>query len=442
MLGEALERRQLLSASYLIVRGTDHDDLITISMDLGHPDLYLVNVNNNLRWVKRDNAKDILVRALEGNDRVEIRDPRSQVTARITVMGGDGDDLLIGGDGPETLYGSLGNDTLRGNGGRNVLNGDGDNDRFGGDDLLINGDQGGNLDGGPGNDTVLGGAGYDGLLGGDGDDRLIGRGDGDDLYGDGGNDWIDGGDGHDDAFGGRGDDTIFGGNGDDELEGTQGDDELDGQAGDDILLGSYRDWLDPAHSDTSDDDLLRGGDGRDTLLGSHESDTHHDDDGKDTMIGGRGDDLLDARGDDVLGDRSLDGPLGHDHVPALDNRADSDSYVVHQTAHLEIHGRFSGTRIAYRIPAGIGQFGPHPTFFTVDSTGTLYMQDTVRRRFTLGEFFENWGFEGRSGRMIPLIDLRIWVNGKPVINNHDLKAARLVVHDGDRIKMMFGWGRL
>jgi Ca2+-binding RTX toxin-like protein len=118
------------------------------------------------------------VEAGGGDDVVEIG---ATVPVPVTLMGGNGDDLLSGGGGNDKLLGGGGSDRLLGAGGV---------DR---------------LAGGPGDDTLLGGAGNDRLIGGSGDDT---------LYGGSGDDSLSGGFGGDSLFGGSGDDTLVAGAGD------------------------------------------------------------------------------------------------------------------------------------------------------------------------------------------------------------------------------------
>ena len=120
------------------------------------------------------------------------------------IIGGFGDDVLVGGQGNDTIVGRGGNDTLAGNQGNDQLNGDD------GDDLAI---------GGEGDDNISGGLGLDSLFGGEGDDEIFGN-DGDDFI-----------------FGGLGLDSLFGGDGDDELLGGDDDDLLNGGLGTDLLSG-------------------------------------------------------------------------------------------------------------------------------------------------------------------------------------------------------------
>ncbi|WP_372791234.1 calcium-binding protein, partial [Paraconexibacter sp.] len=99
---------------------------------------------------------------------------------RATLLGGEGDDLLRGGDGSQNLHGGTGNDTLAGDDGDDVLSGEE------GDDTL---------DGGAGDDTLDGGAGDDTLDGGPDDDLLRGRAGSDHLTGGLGGDVLSGGSG-------------------------------------------------------------------------------------------------------------------------------------------------------------------------------------------------------------------------------------------------------
>lgn len=112
-----------------------------------------------------------------------------------TLLGTNGDDVLVGSDAPNLISGFDGNDTLMGNGAADWLEGDE------GDDQLF---------GGEGNDRLFGGSGNDELAGGAGNDQL---------------------------FGGSENDILVGAVGADQLEGNEGDDLLEGGADRDTLLG-------------------------------------------------------------------------------------------------------------------------------------------------------------------------------------------------------------
>ncbi len=124
-----------------------------------------------------------------GNDLLDA----TAALASVTLLGGDGDDILNGGRGNDLLDGGEGNDRLL---------------------AAI------------GNDTLHGGGGLDTLDGGDGDDVLFGQLGNDVLKGGKGNDQLSGGAGHDSLLGQDGNDTLVGGSGLDTLDGGVGNDVL------------------------------------------------------------------------------------------------------------------------------------------------------------------------------------------------------------------------
>jgi len=181
---------------------------------------------------------------------------------------------------PRLLTGTAGNDSLLGADGQDTLNGAAGNDT---------------LDGGwSGNDQLNGGAGNDVLLGWSGDDSLVGGTD---------QDAIDGGSGNDTVRGGAGDDNLsvsvhshgvdvpiyglHGGAGDDLVDGGAGNDVVYGDAGSDTLLGGDGDDLvqatDPYDAaGITGHDLAHGGTGNDTIYGD-QNDRLYGDDGNDLM---------------------------------------------------------------------------------------------------------------------------------------------------------------
>jgi len=113
-----------------------------------------------------------------------------------------------------------------------------------------------------GNDLLRGHASNDTFRMLSGDDR---------VHAGGGDDRVFAGKGRDVAFGGRGADRLHGGGGDDVLKGGKGRDHIDGGAGRDVLRGGNR------------HDRLDGGAGHDVLKGGR---------GRDHIDGGAGHDLL------------------------------------------------------------------------------------------------------------------------------------------------------
>jgi len=126
-----------------------------------------------------------------------------------TILGTDGDDLLIGTDGDDVIVARGGDDS--------VWAGDGD-------DLVCLGE---------GDDFVNGGDGDDHIRAGDGDDFVMGHGGADTLWGGDGNDMISGLGGSDLIIGEPGDDSLLGGDGDDVIWGGDGHDRIAGGDGTD-----------------------------------------------------------------------------------------------------------------------------------------------------------------------------------------------------------------
>lgn len=211
-----------------------------------------------------------------------------------TLIGGDGNDLIIGGFGNYSVSAGLGDDWLKFQLGSNTVDGGPGIDRLdlnpfllteedlkitltdtqltgfgtwelrsvelasltgGGDDVLdasafsgsvtlssgfadfgssTNSDT---LIGGKGDDVLIGAEGNDVFLGGDGNDRLVGSSGNDILMGGDGNDRLEGGEGKDQLRGGGGSDTLLGGKGNDTLLGLAGADLLTGGSGTDLLDG-------------------------------------------------------------------------------------------------------------------------------------------------------------------------------------------------------------
>lgn len=160
-----------LNGGKLVVKGTDRDDVITVSPGADGSTID-VTVNGSTQSFPLGPVARIQVGARDGDD---------EVTSSVA---GDVVNVLLGGDDD--------------------------------DDLRLLGDARGRLEGDDGDDDLTGGARGDRLRGGDGDDLIFG------------------GDGNDDLEGDDGFDELFGEDGDDELKADDGfPDDLDGGGGDD-----------------------------------------------------------------------------------------------------------------------------------------------------------------------------------------------------------------
>jgi Ca2+-binding RTX toxin-like protein len=182
---------------------------------------------------------------------------------RNSLVGTDGDDMLLGTSCADAIDGRGGNDIIDARAGDDLIDGGA------GDDHIVAGAGNDIIRGGDGNDIIFGGSGDDQISGGEGDDR---------LFGDDGNDTVFGDGGHDQIHGGSGNDALFGGAGNDLVNGDAGDDKMEGNAGDDILAGG------------DGNDVVSGGDGNDKLEGGAGADLLLDGTGRDTVAGGEGDD--------------------------------------------------------------------------------------------------------------------------------------------------------
>ena len=227
-----------------------------------------------------------------------------------TIVGTDGDDLIIATGVNQTIFGKKGKDKIKVKGGKNkIYGGKDDDDCEGGDgDDEINGDRG--------NDVVYGGKGKDSVYGGKDNDTVYGGKDNDTVSGDEGNDVCRGDEGDDSVSGGAGNDTVDGGKGNDVCMGDEGDDSVSGGAGNDTLMGGAGNDV---CSGDDGDDSISGGAGNDTLMGGAGNDVCSGDDGDDSISGGAGDDtLMGGAGNDTLvagdGNDMVDGGDGDDSV--------------------------------------------------------------------------------------------------------------------------------
>ena len=238
----------------------------------------------------------------------------------VSFGGIDGDDTLEGGAGSDTLNGGGGSDTASyaGNGGPVEVNlqfGFADEYDASGTTVLSS-------------DTLVsienatGSAFNDFLAGSSGDNVLQGLGGNDTILGQAGNDTVDGGDGSDilrgDTATSVGNDILIGGDGDDHMRGGAGVDSFDGgtDSGGQSIYGGFGDrisFFEIAATQGVVADLRTGvisndGFGNVESMTGIESlggdtayvDTFYGNDGRNTLLGGRGDNLYGFGGDDQI----------------------------------------------------------------------------------------------------------------------------------------------
>jgi Ca2+-binding RTX toxin-like protein len=193
-----------------------------------------------------------------GNDFISAQ--AQTVAAKVTLMGGIGNDHLFGGNLADEISGGTGIDILEGGGGNDILRASSGLDSADSSGNVLIGDSGDDqLVGAQANDNLFGCAGNDKLWGGDGSDYLCGdfsmsyytKASNYSTYNNPsvidtapaaepiGNDTIDGGAGNDKLLGGGGNDLLFGGSGADTMIGGTGNDTYNvDNSGDTVLEAS------------------------------------------------------------------------------------------------------------------------------------------------------------------------------------------------------------
>ena len=253
MMIETMEPRKLLSASLKagVLRATGEEmsaNAITVALSTDKTKID-VTINGVLTSFNATKLRRVIVHGGELADTLTVN---SDIKARQTLFGHNGNDTLTGGSAADET--AVKENRQRGVRGWTRLLG------MGGDDTLIATGGRNFIDGGTGNDNLTGSAGRDMIAGFKGNDT-INAGDGNDVvFGGDGDDVIDLGAGNDKCLAGRGNDNVLGGAGNDRIFGQDGNDTLDGGIGNDILYGILG------------SDSLLGGDGNDTLVGGGDVD--------------------------------------------------------------------------------------------------------------------------------------------------------------------------
>jgi Ca2+-binding RTX toxin-like protein len=274
---------------------------------------------------------------------------------------------------------------------------------------------------GAGVDQVHGGAGGEFIFGGDGNDSLWGGGGTDYMQGDNGNDAIEGEAGHDYIYGDLGNDTLKGGDGNDVMAGDlenilvrKGEaprggptdllnDSLDGGAGNDWLLSERRliGVVQGNPNTTADDKPVFA------------------DNGRDTFVGGEGNDIIDIGAnqfDSTFNDDTIVGEETGDFVPLKRLvRGTHEPGNVHQHMKLKIKVHNGRKYTNVKVPANLGMFsfGPsmndilsylHTHDFDTKNGTRIHFEPVSPSTYQLREFFHAAGISissGHVGRSLP-----------------------------------------
>ncbi len=223
---EGLEPRRLLAVSLdadgqLNVTGTASNDTVSVSKTATG---YLVVLNSVSTTISKKVVR-ILIDGQAGNDSLRVE---NSVLLDSTINAGAGNDSLYGGGGASTLNGGTGNDTLDGGPGADSFHGDDglDTADYSARTENLSIGLGKSADDGAANERDYLATDIETLLAGSGNDKVVGS-----IY----TNRLVGGGGNDSLFGNSGNDTLLGGDGNDTLNGSADNDSLDGGAGDDLF---------------------------------------------------------------------------------------------------------------------------------------------------------------------------------------------------------------
>jgi Ca2+-binding RTX toxin-like protein len=243
-----------------------------------------------------------------------------------TVIAGEGNDVIIGGDGAgkDSYDGGAGSDTVQYTSATWGISVD---LSIGTAASLINPSDKKNKDAsGTGKDTLMR---IENIIAGDFDDVLTGNEFSNEIRGEDGHDRINGRDGNDTLFGDAGDDTLIGGLGSDTLDGGSGADTASYMERTSAVIANLAEG--EATIDSENDTLISienliGGKGADHLTG----DGHGN-----ILIGGAGNDTLEAGWDEPTlrgGDDTLRGGAGNDTYKIRKSTALYDDIVIDELA--------------------------------------------------------------------------------------------------------------
>ena len=345
---DSLEKRVFLDAvlnniGTVTVTGSDGADTIIVTRE---GDLVRVRIEpgGTDQTFSADAVKRVTVLAGDGDDLITFDD---SFTQPMRLVGLGGNDTITGGAGADTILGGEGEDVIDGGRGADLIYGDEGNDTLTYasrtqpvvvfmDAIANDGEagEGDNVDGSI--DTIFGGHGADRI-------DTQGQASGKAIYGNDGNDTLTGGDGNDRLNGGFGENHLRGAAGDDDLLGRTDRDVFHGDAGIDSVTYYYVDSAAGAVSvvlngrsvsgapgerdairddvenviGTNFDDSLTGSDAPNVITGLNGNDTITGLGGIDSLFGDDGNDSFITTGGTGTDEDEIDGGAGSNTVDGL-----------------------------------------------------------------------------------------------------------------------------
>jgi Ca2+-binding RTX toxin-like protein len=106
---------------HVIAHGTNGDDVAIVAGDATGTSVFGLAAQVNLTGAEAANDR-LTVRTLAGDDVVDAS-VLAAAAVKLTLDGGDDDDILLGGEGDDTLLGGEGDDVLLGGGGLDTIDG-------------------------------------------------------------------------------------------------------------------------------------------------------------------------------------------------------------------------------------------------------------------------------------------------------------------------------
>src|SRR5690606_6491034 len=121
---DPLEARRLLAVTFdggvVRVEGTEDDDMIVVSVHPSDDSMLNVRLNDEVTPFDASAVSRIEIFGLGGDDRILADHVNGDVSVRMRIRGGAGNDTIVGGHGRDFIDGNIGRDYIDGGRGRDV----------------------------------------------------------------------------------------------------------------------------------------------------------------------------------------------------------------------------------------------------------------------------------------------------------------------------------